>query len=348
MRHTTFGRTSGLRVSALALGTGTFGTRWGHGSTPEVAARVLDRFADAGGTFLDTADGYQVGESEEILGELLDGRRERFTLATKFSLGQGESHPLTAGNSRQHMVRAVENSLRRLRTDRVDLLWVHAPDGLTPMEEVLRGLDDLARAGKVLHAGLSNFPAWRTARGVALAEARGQLPLAAVQFEYSLVERTADREVLPMAEALGLGAALWSPLGGGLLTGKYRSSGEGRLSAWGRVIHTEDDQRKTAAVDVVLAVADELGAAPAQVAVAWLLAKAERSTTALVPIIGPRTEDHLESYLGALDVHLSAEQLATLDKASAVPLGQPHDFFTAESATLHGGGDFRAPVIPVA
>jgi aryl-alcohol dehydrogenase-like predicted oxidoreductase len=258
---------------------------------------------------------------------------------------------MTTGNSRKNMVRAVEDSLRRLRTDYIDLLWVHFPDRVTPIEEILRGLDDLSHQGKILHAGLSNFPAWRTARAVALADAGGLAPIIGVQFEYSLVERTADREILPMAEALGLGAALWSPLGGGLLTGKYRTSAAGRLTDWGgRVVHTEDTGQKTAVVDAVLSVAKETGTPPSHVAVAWVRAAAARSTTPLVPVLGPRTLPQLDDYLAALDLELTPDHLQRLDEASAVPLGQPHDLIATQSPRFLGGDAtaFRRPPLPVA
>jgi aryl-alcohol dehydrogenase-like predicted oxidoreductase len=222
MQHFTFGRNNGLRVSELALGTGNFGTRWGYGTEPEEARQIVETFAEAGGTFLDTAASYQAGESEEILGKLLAGRRDAFTVATKFSIGGPDgSGRIQTGNGRRAMFRSVEGSLQRLGTDYIDLLWVHFPDRVTPVDEIMRAFDDLAASGKVLYAGLSNFPAWLTSRAATLAELRGLIPLAGVQFEYSLVERGADREIFPMAEALGVGAALWSPLGGGLLTGKY-------------------------------------------------------------------------------------------------------------------------------
>jgi aryl-alcohol dehydrogenase-like predicted oxidoreductase len=349
MRYSTFGRTTGLRVSEMALGTGVFGNRDFPGTEPEEARRILDRFTDAGGTFIDTAEGYQSGESEEILGELLAGRRPRYTLATKFSFG-ADPHVMVTGNSRKNMRRAVEDSLRRLRTDYIDLLWVHFPDHMTPTEEILRGLDDLARQGKILHAGLSNFPAWRTSRAVAIADLRGLNPVIAAQFEYSLVERTAERDVLPMVEALGLGGALWSPLGGGLLTGKYRASRAGRLTDWGNVIHQEDTQQKTAVVDAVLAVADEIGAPPAQVAVAWVLERAARVVTPLVTITGPRTLPQLEDYLSALNVQLDAEQYKRLDEVSSVSLGQPQGVMDGTRGAILGGdpGRFGVPVIPVA
>jgi aryl-alcohol dehydrogenase-like predicted oxidoreductase len=351
MRYLTFGRSNGLRVSEYALGGGNFGTRWGSGSDLDESARMLDRFADAGGTFIDTAESYQAGESEEILGELLSTRRDQFTLATKFAVGIGPTSGVQGtGNSRRSMVRAVEGSLARLRTDRIDLLWVHFPDPVTPMAEIVRALDDLVRSGKILYAGLSNFPAWRTARAVTLAELRGWAPIVGVQFEYSLVERSADREILPMAEALGLGATLWSPLGGGLLTGKYRHNAEGRLTTLGRLVHTEDTAQKRMVVDTVLEVADELGTAPVQVAMAWLRHRAAMATTGLVPVIGPRDVPQLDAYLAALEVELTEEQHQRLDKVSRIPLGQPHESVAARTPTLLGGPDvdFRPPIVPVA
>jgi aryl-alcohol dehydrogenase-like predicted oxidoreductase len=219
----------------------------------------------------------------------------------------------------------------------VDLLWVHFPDFVTPLEEIVSGLDDLARAGKILYAGLSNFPAWMTARATTIAELRQSRPIAAIQFEYSLVERSGDRENFPMAEALGLGAALWSPLGGGLLSGKYRAGEEGRATTWKRLVHNDDDAAKAATVDAVLGVSEQLGVPAAQVAVAWLLERARRSPTGVVPIIGPRTLDQLQSYLASLDVALSAEQFSSLDHASRIDLGQPHNQLNSgRSATLGG------------
>ncbi|HEX6527300.1 MAG TPA: aldo/keto reductase [Streptosporangiaceae bacterium] len=350
MQHTTFGRTSGLRVSELALGAGTFGSRRFPGTDPDEARAIFDLFAEAGGTFIDVAESYQAGEAEEILGGLLGGRRTEFTVATKFSFGVGAPTVMHTGNSRKNMRRAVDDSLKRLRTDYIDLLWVHLADNVTPTEEILRGLDDLARQGKILHAGLSNFPAWRTARAVAIAELRGLIPVVGAQFEYSLVERTAEREILPMAEALGLGGALWSPLGGGLLTGKYRTSREGRLTDWnGFVLQKEDTDQKTAVVDTLLTVADELSARPGQVAIAWLRERVARAATPLVIVTGPRTLPHMEDYLGALEVQLDAEQYARLDGVSRVPLGEPHGVLSESRPRVLGGDAdrFRAPVVPV-
>lgn len=328
MRYRTFGRRTGLRVSELALGTGNFGTGWGHGAEPAEARRVFDRYAEAGGNFIDTADNYQLGQSETLIGEFMAGRRDRFVLASKYSLGlapAGGDGLLATGNSRKTMMRAVEASLKRLKTDYLDLYWVHLSDGVTPTEEILRAFDDLVRSGKILHFGLSNFPAWRVARADLMAELRCWSPLAGIQIEYSLAERTPDRELLPMAEALGLGVALWSPLGGGFLTGKYRSSEQGRLQNLGILIHTEKSARETALLDAVLAVAEECAVSAAQVAIAWLLAKSAASPTNLVPILGPRNLGQLEPALAAGAATLSAEQVERLDTASAVALGVPHE-----------------------
>jgi aryl-alcohol dehydrogenase-like predicted oxidoreductase len=205
MDDVTFGR-AGLQLSRLALGTGNFGTDWGYGADPETAIATLDAYAAAGGNFIDSADVYQFGQSEKILGKALEGRREDFVLATKFSNGSApNANRLVTGNSRKAMVTSVEASLRRLKTDRIDLYWVHHPDGLTPMEEIVRGLDDLARAGKSLYAGLSNFPAWRLARAVTLAELTRTVPIAAAQFEHSLVRREPEADLFPACEALGIG-----------------------------------------------------------------------------------------------------------------------------------------------
>ncbi|KNB52178.1 oxidoreductase [Streptomyces caatingaensis] len=344
MRHMTFGRRCGLRVSAYALGTVNFGTGWGGGTERAEARRILDRFADAGGTLLDTADCYHDGEAETFLGAFLAGRRDRFTLATKFSFGWGKesSGVLTTGNARGNMIRSLEGSLRRLGTDHVDLYWVHFPDTVTPVEEVVAGLDDLVRAGKIRYAGLSNFAAWQVSRAVTLAEVHGRAPVAGIQTEYSLVERTADRELLPMAEELGLGVAQWGPLGGGLLTGKYRQGSAGRLTDWnGRVMRHESDAHRTAVLDEVLAVARETGAPPAQVAVAWLNSRARTAGTAHVPVIGPRTVEQLDGYLAALDLTLDAAHLRRLDEVSAVPLGSPHDLVRGARDNLLGGDAAR-------
>jgi len=326
VRYTTFGRRSGLRVSELALGTGSFGTAWGHGAEPAEARRIFDGYVEAGGNFFDCADTYQNGQAETLLGEFVAADRDRFVVASKYTLGADPSGPaVRAGNSRKAMMTAVEASLRRLKTDYIDLYWVHMADGLTPTEEIVRGFDDLVRAGKILYAGLSDFPAWRAARAATLAELRGWAPLVGLQVEYSLVERTPDRELLPLAEGLGLGAALWSPLGGGLLTGKYRRGEQGRLDRMKILVHAETTAQKTTVLDTVLAIAGELGATPGQVAIAWLRHRTARSSTALIPILGANNRAQLDDNLGALAVRLSEAQAAHLTDVSTVALGFPYE-----------------------
>jgi aryl-alcohol dehydrogenase-like predicted oxidoreductase len=339
MQYKNFGRRTGLRVSEVALGTGNFGTGWGHGAERDEARAMFDGYLEAGGNFIDTADGYQGGQAEVMLADFIAPERERLVVATKFTLGAaGQASVHTTGNNRKAMMQSVEASLKRLNTAYIDLLWVHFPDGHTPMEEILRGLDDLVRAGKILYAGLSNFPAWRVSRADAIAELRGWAPIVGVQMEYSLVERSADREALPMLDALGLGGALWSPLGGGLLTGKYRNNEEGRLQGLnGFLTHTEKGEREKNTVDAVLAVAQEMGATPTEVAVAWILHRGAVSHTTLVPILGPRSRAQLDGTLGALQLKLSAEQIARLDTASAIALGAPYEVNAQTAGRIAGG-----------
>ena len=331
MRYQVFGRT-GLKVSSLVLGAGNFGTGWGYGSERDEAKAVYDAYRAAGGNFVDTADFYQAGQSESLLGEFIAVDRDDIVLGTKFTFPVMKTAGLQGtGNSRKTMVQALEASLKRLRTDRVDFFWVHAADGVTPIDEIARGLDDLARAGKILYASLSDFPAWRVATAATTAEFRGWTPISALQIEYSLVERTVEAELLPMAAGFGLGVVGWSPLGGGLLTGKYRRGEMGRKQGLGTVIHDENDARKTAAIDAVLAVAEEAALSPSQVAIAWVLAKR------IVPIIGPRTLEQLTDNLAATRAVLSADQIARLDAASAVPLGFPHEFLNGRRNVLAAG-----------
>ncbi|MCQ1574648.1 aldo/keto reductase [Neorhizobium galegae] len=330
MRYRVFGRT-GLRVSTLALGTGNFGTAWGYGSSRDEAKVIFDAYRDAGGNFIDTADQYQFGQSETMVGEFIASDRDDIVVATKFSLGDRHGAGLQrTGNSRKAMVQSVEASLKRLDTDRIDLLWAHMPDAVTPIDEIMRGFDDLARSGKILYAGLSDFPAWRAASAATLADLRGWTPLSALQLEYSLVQRTVERELLPMAAAFHLGTVVWSPLGGGLLTGKYRRGETGRAQGLGAVIHDESDERKVRTVDTLLAISDETGIPAGQIAIAWVLHKGT------LPIIGPRTPAQLADNLASVEVKLTDEQVSRLDEASAIPLGFPFDVVSGSRATLAG------------
>ena len=240
-------------------------------------------------------------------------------LATKFTQGAvPNANRLVTGNSRKAMIASVEASLKRLKTDRIDLYWVHWPDGVTPSEEIVRGLEDLSRAGKIIYAGLSNFPAWRLARAVTLAELTGALPIAAAQFEHSLVRREPEADLLPASHALGLGVVTWSPLGGGMLTGKYRQGEKGRADGFGgKVFQPENSAQRTQILDTVIAIAKDLGASPGQVAIAWA------GTHGSVPIIGPRSPEQLADNLGALSVALSAEQISRLDAVSSLVAPAP-------------------------
>ena len=347
MRYHTFGRQTGLRVSEYALGTANFSMS-DAGAGPEASRAIFDAFVAAGGTTFDTSNRYQGGQAETVLGELLGRDRDDFVVITKYGGSvQDRPRPGTTGNSRKTMIRSLEASLRRLNTDYVDVFMPHFPDGTTPIEEILAGFDDLIRSGKILHGGLSNFPAWRVAGAAVLADLRGLAPLVGIQTEYSLAERSAERELLPMVQAHGLGVLLYSPLAGGLLTGKYRQGEKGRLSARGDAV--EGTAQRAAVVDAVLAIADEIGSTAVQVSLAWLRRRAAPAPTALIPIVGPRSLVHLQEYLRALDLELGAQHYQRLDEVSAVRLGAPHeDVAAALSQGLDGDRTLlEAPHVPV-
>src|SRR5258708_17234831 len=270
MRYKVFGRHTGLRVSEMILGAGTFGTRWGYGAEPDEARRMFQGYLDAGGNFIDTSDSYQFGQSETLLGEFIPPMRDDLVLATKYTQSADPKGSLSVtGNSRKAMVRSLEESLKRLRTDRVDLYWVHMPDDVTPIDEIVRGLDDLVRAGKVLYVGLSDFPAWRIAGAAMLAELRGWAPIVAQQIEYSLVQRTPDREHLPVAAAYGLATTVWPPLAARVLTATYPPRETRRHTEWsGRLFHAEDTPQKTAILDTLSAIAKETESNQGRVAIA--------------------------------------------------------------------------------
>ena len=313
-----------MRVSELALGTMTFGEKWGWGASLEESRRMLDLYLDRGGNFVDTASNYTGGQSEEFLGELLGDRRERIVLATKYTLTSRRDDPNAGGNHRKNMVQTVERSLRRLRTDRIDLLWMHMWDGITPIEEVMRALDDLVAAGKVLATGISDTPAWVISRGIAIAELRGWTAPSAIQLPYSVAGRDAERELLPMASKLGLAVTAWGVLNGGTLTGKYNASD----SEPRRYGNESPSERSTRAAAAIKEVADACEATPAQVSIAWALAR--RPQVNLIPILGARTANQLEENLGALNVKLSAEMLQRLDESSGFQVGFPRGFLADE------------------
>ncbi|KAA9162075.1 aldo/keto reductase [Amycolatopsis acidicola] len=328
MRYQAFGRNSGLRVSEYVLGTANFGSA---AAGVDGAKAIFEAFVTAGGTTFDVSNIYQDGEAETLLGEFLGRDRDDYVVITKYTGSRSAKIPPgTTGNSRKTMIRSLEESLRRLRTDYVDVFMPHLPDGVTPMPEILAGLEDLIRAGKIRYGALSNFPAWRVAGAAVRSELSGRASLVGIQTEYSLAERSAEREIIPMAAAHGLGVVLYSPLAGGLLTGKYRRGEQGRLSARAGVV----GEGAEAVLDAVVAVADELGTGPVQVALAWLRERAARAATSMIPIVGPRTPGHLEGYLEALDVELEPRHYERLDVVSAIRPGAPHESVAA--ALAHG------------
>jgi aryl-alcohol dehydrogenase-like predicted oxidoreductase len=320
---------SGLRVSPLSLGTMTFGTTWGWGADEPEARRIFDAYVDRGGNFVDTASGYTQGASEGFVGDFVKGRRDRLVIATKYTMNIETGDPNAGGNHRKSMIRSVEQSLERLQTSYIDLLYLHVWDSTTPVEEILRGMDDLVRAGKVLYVGISDTPAWQVSRMQAIADLRGWSPLVALQIEYSLIERTVEQDLIPMAREMGLGVLPWSPLGSGVLTGKYSradlDAGDGVSDPTGTRKNVAAaagslTERSLGIADVVGDVADETGHSRAQVALAWTLLEPAVTST----ILGARTLEQLEDNLGALDVTLTPDQRARLDEASAIELGFPH------------------------
>jgi aryl-alcohol dehydrogenase-like predicted oxidoreductase len=317
---------SGLRVSTLTLGTMTFGGRGNFakvGATDiETARRQVDMCLDAGVNLFDTADVYSEGQSEEILGAVLEGRRDDVLIATKARFPMGEG-PNDAGLSRHHLVRACEASLRRLRTDHIDLYQVHEWDGVTPVEETLQALDELVRAGKIRYTGCSNFSGWQLATSLGVSERRGLHRYVSEQIHYSLQGREAEFELIPAGIHHGVGVLVWSPLAGGLLSGKYRRgedapAGSRHLTDWNEP-PVYDEEALWRIVDALVEVAEERGASPAQVALAWLLTQPGVSSV----IVGARTEEQLADNLAAADVELTADELVRLDQVSRPPLPYP-------------------------
>ena len=309
---------SGLRVSELALGAMTFGAQdWG--ADKEESRRVYDGFREAGGNFIDTANVYAEGRSESFLGEFMAEDRERLVLATKYTGVTRRRDVNAAGNNRKNMMDSIHASLKRLGTDYIDLYWVHARDFTTPIEEVMRGLDDLVRQGKVLYVGISDTPAWEVARANTLASLRGWSAFVGLQIRYSLLDRAVERELLPMAAELDLAVTPWDALGSGLLTGKYNrdADSQGRASLRGRI-----RERDLAIAAEVVKLAEKLGRTPAQVALNWV----RQGQGVIVPLVGARTRDQLDDNLGCLDFELDPADKAALDQASYLELGFPHEF----------------------
>jgi aryl-alcohol dehydrogenase-like predicted oxidoreductase len=321
----------------------TFGDDWGWGSPKDEAKKIYDAFREAGGNFIDTANLYTNGTSERFVGEFIAGHRQEVVVATKYTNSVPCNDANAGGNQRKNMVQSVEASLKRLGTDYIDLYWLHIWDQMTPAEEVMRAFDDLVRAGKILYAGISDAPAWVVSKSNTLAEFRGWTRYIGLQIEYSLLERTVERELIPVAGDQGMTVLAWSPLRGGMLTGKYLPGTEGGASKDARLNNdvmkafARMDEAGHGAVREVIAVASDLGATPAQVALAWLRYR----PVPVIPIIGARKLSQLEDNLKSLEFSLTPDQVRRLDEASAIPLGFPHDFFANEMVRTFAYGGMR-------
>jgi aryl-alcohol dehydrogenase-like predicted oxidoreductase len=347
LQYFTLGRT-GLRVSRLCLGVMSFGTGWGWGTNEGDSAAILDRYLESGGNFVDTADMYTNGQSEEILGKLVADRkiRDQVVLATKFTFSPNPANPNAGGNGRKNIYRALEASLRRLQTDYIDLYWLHAWDTVTPVEEVMLTLNDLVRSGKVRYIGLSDVPAWYLTRFQTLAEKEGKEPIAALQLEYSLVERGIEREHIPAAQELGIAICPWSPLAGGFLAGRYRRSehgfeGEGRYQTVkdsGNPVFEKFTDRNWRILETLQEVAKAVGRPPAQVALNWVVAQPGVTST----LIGATKLEQLEQNLASLDFALSQDLRSRLDEASRLPHAHPYMFFEPPMVSMNFG---RSPVV---
>ncbi len=307
---------SGLRVSELCLGTMTFGEDWGWGASKDESRNIFERFVEAGGNFIDTSNNYTNGTSERFVGEFIRAERERFVVASKYSLSTRPDDPNGGGNHRKNMVQALEASLRRLGTDYLDLYYLHMWDAMTPVEEVMRAFDDLVRAGKVLYVGISDTPAWVVAQADMLAELRGWSRIVALQLPYSAAGRDPERDLLPMARARGMTVTAWGVIGGGVLTGKYnRGTNEPRR-------YEDASERSRRVAETVGAVAADIARPPSQVAINWV----RRQSSNMIPIVGARTEAQMDENLMALEFELGPEELQRLDQAAPIELGFPHSF----------------------
>jgi aryl-alcohol dehydrogenase-like predicted oxidoreductase len=341
--YVTLGR-SGLRVSPLSLGTMTFGTEWGWGSEEKQAREIFDRYVEQGGNFVDTANGYTQGKSEQMVGKFIADRklRERMVLATKFTFNTEPGNPNAGGNGRKNIYQALEASLRRLQTDSIDLYWLHAWDTVTPVEEVVATMTDLVRAGKIRYYGFSDTPAWYVARAHTIAEKEGKERLIAMQLEYSLVERNIEREHIPAAQQLGIGICPWSPLAGGFLSGKYKregnsGTGEGRLEtmkANPNPAFEKFSERNWKVNDVLVEVAKQVSKTPAQVALNWVVTQPGVTST----IIGATKIAQLNDNLQAAEFTIPAELRKRLDEVSALEAIHPYIFFGPGIQSMVNGG----------
>ena len=332
MKYKILGRT-GVRISELCLGAMTFGEDWGAelGSKKEESRLIFDAFLEAGGNFIDTANLYTNGTSEKFLGDFMGEKREKIVLATKYTNSFPTGDPNSAGNHRKNLTQSLDASLRRLKTDYIDLYWVHAWDFMSSVESVMRALDDAVRSGKVLYVGISDAPAWIVSQTNTIADLRGWSPFAAVQIEYSLAERTVERELLPMATALGLTVTPWGPLKGGQLTGKYLdekdAAGHRYNQELAKPLYVESERINSIAREVQR-ISKAIERTPAQVALAWLKTRGSN----ILPIIGAKTLKQLQDNLGYLDVDLSETQINSLDAISSIEMGFPLEFYASPMA----------------
>lgn len=363
MKYQLLGK-SGLRVSELCLGAMTFGEEWGWGASKEECHKIFNAYVDAGGNFIDTANKYTEGTSEKYIGEFISSDRDRFVLATKYTSNTRRGDPNAGGNHRKNMIQSLEASLKRLNTDYIDLYWVHAWDPLTPIEEMMRALDDMVRAGKILYIGVSDAPAWIVSQANTLANLKGWTEFTGLQIEYSLIERTPERELLPMADALNIGVTAWSPLGGGVLTGKYKKSnreeqqqqntsssssttvvaqeGNSRLEVQNEFANRVLNDRNMLIAQEVSKIAKEIGCSAAQVALNWVRQQNIMSPAGknkIIPIIGARKETQIKDNLACLEFELTSEQMQRLNEVSKIELGFPHDFLNSEMIKdiIYGG-----------
>ena len=336
--YVTLGR-SGLRVSPLCLGTMTFGEDWGWGSSVEDSKKILDRFMDRGGNFIDTANMYTKGHSEKIIGDHIGkepSRRERVVIATKFSGNLYRNDPNGGGTNRKAIVQQCDNSLRRLQTDYIDLYWMHCWDRFTPIDETMRALDDLVASGKVRYIGVSDTPAWKVAQAQMLSELRGWSRFVGLQIEYSLLQRTVEGELIPMAQELGLGVTPWSPLKGGVLTGKFTRDGDNKSDRgdWTNMHLTEENFK---VVDILVDAAKKLESTPARIALNWVQTQPGVTST----IIGARRLDQLDDNLECLDLTLPDEVTSALAEATTPTMPFPVDFNQAMTGFFGNGANIN-------
>lgn len=332
MQYKLLGR-SGLKVSELCLGTMGFGTATPWGVDQKASFDIMEAFGNAGGNFLDTANRYQDGMSEEIVGAFINQHdRDYWVVATKYSLYDNQTNPNASGNNRKNMMRSVEQSLKRLNTDFIDVLYLHIWDAITPMDEVLRGLDDLVRQGKVNYIAISDTPAWMVAKGQTMAELMGWSQFVALQVEYSLLQRTPERDLIPMAKHFGLTVTPWAPLAGGALTGKYLRNDPGRIKEGSKRLN----EQAVTITKEVMAIAEETGTTPGQVALAWTMQQGFSS----IPIVGATKLSQMQDNLGVIGLQLSKEHLQRLDAISKIELGFPGEFYQEDGVKLANFGGF--------